>query len=97
MTVTSQLAAPQTATGGALQRALEERRGLQTALERAQKLLEANARRGGGSGGGGCNPAQPERLLPPQGRTPLQICCTNPRPVWRPWRKAGSAAWIQVV
>ena len=86
----SQLAAPKAATGGALQRALEEKRGLQAALEAArQQLLEANARGGGGGGGGG-GPARSKRLLPPQGRTPLQICSSNPPPVWRPWRKAGS-------
>jgi hypothetical protein len=78
--------APKATTGGALQRALEEKRGLQAELEAArQQLLEANARGGGGGG-----PARPKRLLPPQGRTPLQICSSNPPPVWRPWRKAGS-------
>ena len=94
----SQLAAPKAATGGALQRALEEKRGLQAALEAArQQLLEANARGGKGGGGGssgygGGGPARSKRLLPPQGRTPLQICSSNPPPVWRPWSKAGSPA-----
>ena len=94
----SQLEAPNEATDEPLQRALEEKRALQDALEAArQQLLEANARRGGGGsgsssggGGGGGGPARPKRLLPPQGRTPLQICSSNPPPVWRPWRKAGS-------
>ena len=97
----SQLEAPKEAADEPLQRALEEKRALQAALEAARlQLLEANARRGGGGGGGsgsssgggggGGGPARPKRLLPPQGRTPLQICSSNPPPVWRPWRKAGS-------
>ena len=54
----SQLEAPKEATDEPLQRALEEKRALQAALDleaARQQLLEANARGGGGGGGGGGN------------------------------------------